>query len=139
MSQPHVIECPNCSTSLVASKDWDKDHETTCPNCKAVIVAPVKGGIQPTNTSITTDFRSTQGACLSCFLSCTPTRRARQTKSRSKKLNSSSFRLVLLRTPGFKMFEGHNVPNGVFEALFGAAEKASVLKPRERFVNSLIW
>ena len=95
--------------------------------------------IQPTNTSITMDSRSTQRACLSCSSSCTPTRRARQTKSRSKRSNNSSFRLVLPRTPDFRMSEGHNVPNGVFEGLFAAAERVSVLKPRDRFANSLIW
>src|SRR5580658_1604804 len=95
--------------------------------------------IQPTNTSITMDSRSTQRACLSCSSSYTPTRGVRRTKSRSRRSNSSSFRLVLLRTPDFKMSEGHTVPSGVFAGLFAAAEKVSVPKPRGRFADCLIW
>ena len=48
-------------------------------------------------------------------------------------------RLVLLRTPDFKMSEGHTAPNGVFEGLFAAAEKVSVRKLRGRFAACLIW
>jgi hypothetical protein len=67
-----------------------------------------------------------------------PDQKARQMKGRSKRSNSSSFRLVLLRTPDFKMSEGHTVPNGVFKGLFAAAEKVSARKPREPFADSLM-
>ncbi len=44
-----------------------------------------------------------------------------------------------LITPDFRTSEGRNVPNGVFEGLFAAAEKVSARKPREPFANCLIW
>ena len=62
-----------------------------------------------------------------------PDQKARQTKSRSKRSNSSSFRLVLLRTPDFKMYEGRTAPNGVFVGLFAAAGKGKRTKAEGAF------